>query len=112
MEFIPRKIKFNDPELDFDSNLIHDAINSIRKTYDNKLEDLIIETLKIKGHEFQNKQQLYEFAKRCNVITFTYKVTKELWYEKEFILSWEELCAYDYTMENKATFHTTIKFSR
>ena len=110
MELIPKKLQYDFDDLKINHDLINDANNSIRKSFDNKLEEIITESLKLKGYEFQNKQQLYEFAKRCNVISFTYKKLKELWYEDEFILSWEEFTDYDYS-DNKTVCNTTIKYN-
>ena len=98
-EFKPEVIDFKE----LDSNCAWDVIdkvhNEVAEKIAKKQEDLIIKALEKHGHTFQNKEQLYEFARRCEVRQMEYdpesenlfyRPIKELWYENECIGFWDE----------------------
>ena len=80
-------------------DIINDINKEMAERTAKKKEELIVNALKEHGHTFQNKQQLYEFAKRCEVrrheyddkleMPFFIPIT-ELWYENECICFWDE----------------------
>jgi len=85
------------PELNMDFSKMSELISDIRRDIDSRFEDLIVKKLNEKGYNFHSKHQLYEFAKRCRIISYTHLDCKELWYEKEMICTWSNNYQFDFT---------------
>lgn len=93
---------------DIDSNfgIVNDITKQLIRDISKKRDDQILEALKKRGHTFQNKQQLYEFAKRCEIRTFIDRPNeKELWYEDELICLWSEKMTFKHDYNDQTFSH-------
>lgn len=96
-KLIPKQYDFSEIESKFTNDLIDECRKQLISDIGLKRENQIIEALKKRGYTFQNKNQLYEFAKRCELRWFREGPDiKELWYENELVCWWSEKTIFEF----------------